>query len=112
MDGVVGNWKEYVKYLDEYDMVADNWKDVFNFKDLDKRLFRRRLKDKNLVYPQHFSTQMWWTKSSYLSKLESPFEHQKYALPEHGNPRIIMEGWLNSYGKNFKEIRNDFTYEP
>jgi len=55
---------------------------------------------------------MWWTKSSYLSKLESPFEHQKYALPEHGNPRIIMEGWLNSYGKNFKEIRNDFTYEP
>ena len=55
---------------------------------------------------------MWWTKSSYLSKLESPFEHQKYALPEHGKPRVIMEGWLTSYGENFKERRNDLSKEP
>ena len=110
MDGVVGNWKEYVSYLDEYDAVGDCWKDTSYFRDFFPN--KIKYKDSDLTYPQHFGTQMWWTKSSYLSKLESPFEHQKYALPEHGNPRIIMEGWLNSYGKNFKEIRNDFTYEP
>ena len=27
MEGVVGNWKEYISYLDEYDAVGDNWKD-------------------------------------------------------------------------------------
>ena len=112
MDGVVGNWKEYVLYLEEYDAVGDNWKDLIYFRDMDPPSFQRKFKDSDITYPQHFGTQMWWTKSSYLSKLESPFEHQKYALPEHGNPRIIMEGWLNSHGKNFKEIRNDFTREP
>jgi len=55
---------------------------------------------------------MWWTKSSHLSKLENPFEHQKYSVPEHRGERVIMEGWLTSHGENFKELRNDFTLEP
>ena len=54
----------------------------------------------------------WWTKSSHLSKLENPFEHQKYSVPEHGGERVIMEGWLTSQGENFKELRNDLSKEP
>ena len=112
MGGVIGNWKEYVSHLDEYDAVGDNWKDLIYFRDMGPPYFQRKFKDSDITYPQHFATQMWWTKSSHLSKLENPFEHQKYALPEHGNPRVIMEGWLTSYGENFKELRNDFTREP
>ena len=112
MDGVVGNWKEYVSYLDEYDAVGDCWKDEVYYRDMDSPYFKRNYKDSDLTYPKHFATQMWWTKSSYLSKLESPFEHQKLARPEHGKPRVIMEGWLTSYGDNFKELRNDLSKEP
>ena len=112
MDGVVGNWKEYVSHLDEYDAVGDNWKDLIYFRDMGPPSFQRKYKDSDLTYPKHFGTQMWWTKSSHLSKLESPFEHQKYARPEHGDARVIMEGWVTSQGKNFKEIRNDYTHEP
>ena len=110
MDGVVGNWKEYVLHLDEYDAVGDDWKDAAYYRDWHRN--KRKYKDSDLTYPQHFATQMWWTKSSHLSKLENPLKHQKYFRPEHGNPRVIMEGWLTSLGKNFKEIRNDFTREP
>ena len=112
MDGVVKNWEEYVSYLDEYDAVGDNWKDTTYFRDMGTPSFQRKFKDSDITYPQHFGTQMWWTKSSYLSKLESPFEHQKLARPEHGKPRVIMEGWLTSYGENFKELRNDLSKEP
>ncbi len=111
MDGVVGNWKEYVKYLDEYDMVADNWKDTLDFKDLDRRLIRRSI-NKDLSYPQHFAPQMWWTKSSYLRKVENPLEYEKKSPLGKGFPRVFMEGWPTALGKNFKEIRNDFTHEP
>ena len=110
MGGVVGNWKEYVLHLDEYDAVGDDWKDAAYYRDWHRN--KRKYKDSDLTYPQHFATQMWWTKSSHLSKLENPLKHQKYFRPEHGNPRVIMEGWLTSLGKNFKEIRNDFTREP
>ena len=112
MGGVIGNWKEYVSHLDEYDAVGDNWKDLIYFRDMGPPAFQRKFKDSDITYPQHYATQMWWTKSSHLSKLESPFEHQKYARPEHGDARVIMEGWVTSQGKNFKEIRNDFTLEP
>ena len=27
MDGVVGNWKKYISYLDEYDVVGDNYEE-------------------------------------------------------------------------------------
>ena len=110
MGGVIKNWKEYVLHLDEYDAVGDDWKDAAYYRDWHRN--KRKYKDSDLTYPQHFATQMWWTKSSHLSKLENPLKHQKYFRPEHGNPRIIMEGWLTSFGKNFKEIRNDFTREP
>ena len=110
LDGVVKNWKEYVLHLDEYDAVGDDWKDAAYYRDWHRN--KRKYKDSDLTYPQHFATQMWWTKSSHLSKLENPLKHQKYFRPEHGNPRVIMEGWLTSLGKNFKEIRNDFTREP
>ena len=110
MGGVIKNWKEYVLHLDEYDAVGDDWKDAAYYRDWHRN--KRKYKDSDLTYPQHFATQMWWTKSSHLSKLENPLKHQKYFRPEHGNPRIIMEGWLTSLGKNFKEIRNDFTREP
>jgi len=112
MGGVVENWKEYVSHLDEYDAVGDCWKDEVYYRDMDSPYFKRNYKDSDLTYPKHFATQMWWTKSSYLSKLESPFEHQKLARPEHGKPRVIMEGWLTSYGENFKELRNDLSKEP
>ena len=112
MAGVVGNWKEYVSYLDEYDAVGDNFKEGCYFREMGSPQIQRKFKDSDLKYPQHYGTQMWWSKSSYLSKLENPLEREKNAPPEYGNPRIIMEGWLNSHGKNFKEIRNDFTYEP
>ena len=112
MGGVVENWKEYVSHLDEYDAVGDCWKDEVYYRDMDSPYFKRNYKDSDLTYPKHFATQMWWTKSSYLSKLESPFEHQKLARPEHGKPRVIMEGWLTSYGDNFKELRNDLSKEP
>ena len=110
MGGVIKNWKEYVLHLDEYDAVGDDWKDAAYYRDWHRN--KRKYKDSDLTYPQHFATQMWWTKSSHLSKLENPLKHQKYFRPEHGNPRVIMEGWLTSLGKNFKEIRNDFTREP
>ena len=112
MGGVIGNWKEYVSHLDEYDAVGDNWKDLIYFRDMGPPAFQRKFKDSDITYPQHYATQMWWTKSSHLSKLESPFEYQKYARPEHGDARVIMEGWVTSQGKNFKEIRNDYTHEP
>ena len=112
MGGVVENWKEYVSHLDRYDAVGDCWKDEVYYRDMDSPYFKRNYKDSDLTYPKHFATQMWWTKSSYLSKLESPFEHQKLARPEHGKPRVIMEGWLTSYGENFKELRNDLSKEP
>ena len=112
MDGVVGNWKEYVSYLDEYDVVGDCWKDLVYFKDMDRRFVKRRVKDSNKTYPQHFATQMWWTKSSYLSKLENTLEYEKRAPSGTAQPRVTMEGWPTSHGKNFKEIRNDFTLEP
>jgi hypothetical protein len=110
MSGVVENWEEYVLYLDEYDAVGDNWKDVVYYRDWHSN--KRKYKDSDLTYPKHFATQMWWSKSSHLNKLENPIEHQKYSVPEHGGERVIMEGWLTSYGENFKEIRNDFTHEP
>jgi hypothetical protein len=112
MGGVIKNWKEYVSHLDEYDAVGDNWKDLIYFRDMGPPAFQRKFKDSDITYPQHYATQMWWTKSSHLSKLESPLEYQKYARPEHEGERVIMEGWLTSYGENFKEIRNDFTREP
>ena len=112
MGGVGENWKEYVSHLDRYDAVGDCWKDEVYYRDMDSPYFKRNYKDSDLTYPKHFATQMWWTKSSYLSKLESPFEHQKLARPEHGKPRVIMEGWLTSYGENFKELRNDLSKEP
>lgn len=110
MGGVVENWKEYISHLDEYDAVGDCWKDVSYYRDWHRN--KRKYKDSDLTYPQHFATQMWWTKSSHLSKLENPFEHQKYSVPEHGGERVIMEGWLTSQGENFKELRNDLSKEP
>jgi hypothetical protein len=110
MGGVVGNWKEYVSHLDEHDAVGDNWKEATYYRDW--HINKRKYKDSDLTYPKHFATQMWWTKSSHLRKLENPIEYQRYSVPEHGGERVIMEGWLTSYGENFKKIRNDFTLEP
>ena len=53
MDGVVGNWKEYVSYLKEFDVVADN--------------FKEEKKD----YKKHFSANMWWSKSEYIKTLKN-----------------------------------------
>ena len=110
MDGVIGNWKEYVSHLDEYDVIGDNWKEESYWRDWHPD--KEKYKDSNLIYPQHFATQMWWTKSSHLSKLENPLEYERYADPGHSTTRIIMEGWSTSYGKNFKEVRKDSSLEP
>ena len=51
MDGVVGNWKEYISYLDEYDAVGDCWKDTTYFRDMGTPSFQRKFKDSDKLIP-------------------------------------------------------------
>ena len=110
MNGVVGNWKEYVSHLDEYDVVGDNWKEESYWRDWHPD--KEKYKDSDLTYPKHFAPQMFWTKSSYLSKLEHPHEYEKSALPDEESIRTLMEGWTTSGDGKFKEVRKDFSLEP
>jgi hypothetical protein len=92
MDGVVGNWKEYVSYLKEFDVVADN--------------FKEEEKD----YKKHFAANMWWSKSEYIKTLESP---QNLIGDRSGYKGINHEHWpcTNVSGK-FKNIRKNNDIEP
>jgi len=105
MEGVVGNWKEYISYLDEYDAVGDNWKD-----DTPVSNWNPDSKYKDMVYPRHFATNHWWTKSDYVKKLQNPIEYEK-KFSKFVN-RVSWETWISSYDGNFKEVRNDFSKEP
>ena len=87
MDGVVGNWKEYVSYLKEFDIVADNFKE----------------EDKD--YKKHFAANMWWSKSEYIKTLESP---QKIIGDRRGH-----EVWpCTGTSVNFKNMRTNNEIEP
>jgi hypothetical protein len=87
MDGVVGNWKEYVSYLKEFDVVADN--------------FKEEKKD----YKKHFAANMWWSKSKYIKTLESP---QNIIGDRRGH-----EVWpCTGTSVNFKNIRTNSDIEP
>ncbi len=107
MDGVVGNWKEYVSYLDEYDVVADNYYDDRLFGDIYENC---HVDYKDIVYSKHFSTNHWWTKSSYVKKLENPLDYEnKFPKPLI---RISWETWICSNKGQFKEVREDFSLVP
>ena len=87
MDGVVGNWKEYVSYLKEFDVVADN--------------FKEEKKD----YKKHFAANMWWSKSEYIKTLESP---QNIIGDRRGH-----EVWpCTGISGKFKNIRTNYDIEP
>ena len=87
MDGVVGNWKEYVSYLDNFDVVADN--------------FKEEKKD----YKKHFAANMWWSKSEYIKTLESP---QNIIGDRRGH-----EVWpCTGISGKFKNIRTNYDIEP
>jgi|TARA_Y100000310_G_scaffold26993_1_gene25683 hypothetical protein len=107
MDGVVGNWKEYVSYLDEYDVVADNYYDDRLFGDIYENC---HVDYKDIVYSKHFSTNHWWTKSSYVKKLENPLDYEN-KFPKLLR-RISWETWICSNNGQFKEVKQDFSLEP
>ena len=87
MDGVVGNWKEYVSYLKEFDVVADNFK------------------EENKDYKEHFAANMWWSKSEYIKTLESP---QNIIGDRRGH-----EVWpCTGISGKFKNIRTNYDIEP
>ena len=107
MDGVVGNWKEYVSYLDEYDVVADNYYDDRLFGDIYENC---HVDYKDIVYSKHFSTNHWWTKSSHVKKLENPLDYEN-KFPKLLR-RISWETWICSNNGQFKEVKQDFSLEP
>jgi len=106
MDGVVGNWKEYVSYLEEYDVVGDNFKDDALYKDIWPDKYSKQYKT---VYPKHFSGTMFWTKSEYLKTLESPDSYIKRYSYNRG---MGHETWPCSGKGKFKEVRKDYLVEP
>ena len=64
-------------------------------------------KYKDMVYPRHFATNHWWTKSDYVKKLQNPIEYEK-KFSKFVN-RVSWETWISSYDGNFKEVRNDIS---
>lgn len=105
MDGVVKNWKEYISYLDEYDVVGDNYEE-------DKLIGDENPTSqyKDIVYSKHWANNNWWTKSSYVKKLENPLDYEnKFPKPLI---RISWETWICSNKGQFKEVREDFSLVP
>ena len=52
----------------------------------------------------------WWTKSSYVKKLENPLDYEnKFPKPLI---RISWETWICSNKGQFKEVREDFSLVP
>jgi hypothetical protein len=105
MEGVVGNWKEYVSYLDEYDVVGDNFKEDKFYREIWPDRFSKYNKQ---IYSRHFSTCSWWANTNYLKKLDNPFEysHCRYDM------RMYHETWICSGKGKFKEVRKDHLVEP
>ena len=87
--GVVDDWKNYISYLDKYDVVADNYKS-------DARL-------RSGLYKRHFATNNWWVRTDYIRTLDKP---------NNLTNRKGWETWVCGGDGNFKEIRNDYTNEP
>jgi len=104
MDGVVGNWKEYVSYLDEYDVVGDNYKGSVFFRDIWPD---RYSKNSKRVFPQHFAGGFFWTKSDYVKELINPITY----FNDNYN-RNKSEIWPTTGKGKFKEVRRDYSVEP
>tara|TARA_R100001594_G_scaffold149876_1_gene209015 strand:+ start:402 stop:995 length:594 start_codon:yes stop_codon:yes gene_type:complete len=107
MDGVVKNWKEYISYLDEYDVVGDNYHDDRLFGDVYENC---HVDYKDMVYSKHWANNNWWTKSSYVKKLENPLDYEN-KFPKLLR-RISWETWICSNNGQFKEVREDFSLVP
>jgi|TARA_B100001971_G_C18043596_1_gene458979 hypothetical protein len=101
MDGVIGNWKKYISYLDEYDVVGDNYKEDTFYRDIwpDKVS-----KNSKRVYSRHFAGTFFWTKSDYVKELINPIRYF--------TERSKFETWICSNKGKFKEVRRDCSVEP
>ena len=79
------------------------------FKDMDRRFVKRRVKDSNKTYPQHFATQMWWTKSSYLSKLENKVLSYYLKGLDYNEIATIMNKSLKSIDNSLQRIKKKIS---